>query len=120
VNPMMPVGPEALMVQSKTDARVELAEFLQLEYRRGDARALAAGIGLAPEVYRSRRPAIERLRLWLRGPVGRAVRSSADHLGADARSQSLAPLAALPAARAGMRPEEGTTSLSAIPALTRS
>ena len=116
---MMPVGPEALMVQYKMDARVELAEFLQLEYRQGDARALAAGIGLAAEVDRSRRPVAERLSLWLRGRLVREVRPIAAGLAAEACPQSVAPLAALPAARTGTRPEEGAPSLSAIPALTR-
>jgi len=119
VNLMMPVGPEALIVQSKIDARVELAEFLRLEYGRSDARAVVAGILLAAEAPRARRPMGERLVRWARRQFGRDAVPLEAKRAAGGAGPLGAPLAAMPAARAGLRPEEGAPCLSAVPALGR-
>ena len=117
---MIPLGPEALMVKSSMDARVELAEFLRLEYAGADLRSMDARMRREAEAARgdvpSRRPLLSRARRWFRDDKDRAVASNAS----DVPSLSGATLAAMPAARAGACPEGPAAPLSVLPASARS
>lgn len=126
------MGPEALMVRSRTDARVDLAEFTRLEYAGCDGRALEGWVRSEMESRPDERAVTQRLRRWgkrlLRRydgkPAGRAVRhgiaadASAEGLVA-ARPLSGTTLAAMPASLGGVGPEGKAAPIAAVPVLAR-
>jgi hypothetical protein len=133
VNEMMPLGPEALLVGSRTDARVELAEFLRLEYAGVEPRYAIAIVRREVEPVPARRPPADRLRRWARSWLRRddEQRAADPEVGSRARGARAdgvaagatlggATLAAMPAIQGGPCAEGGPLSLSAMPALGRS
>jgi hypothetical protein len=118
----MPMGPEALMVRSKTDARLELAEFMRLEYARGDARWVEAQFRSDVELLPSELALAPRLRDWI-GKLGPRRKDRSAALPDQLRRESDAPagtsLAAMPAGRVERDPLAGRAPLAAAPILTR-
>jgi hypothetical protein len=132
VNRMERIGPEALMVQSRIDPRVELAEFARMEYRFADMRSVEATIRGELKYLPVRRSASRRLLRWaharLRGEEVRVVGSPAGRslaVGIAAERAAGLPalqgpaLAAIPAARAGTRAERAAVPISAAPLFVR-
>ena len=130
---MMPMGPEALMVRSKIDARVELAEFLRLEYSRADGWVVGAMIRGELDRYPPGPAPAQRLRQWGRrllrrgdgpgaeSPAVRALPGQASAEGRTARrARSGVTLAAMPAGRGARGAEEGSAPIAAIPVLLQS
>jgi hypothetical protein len=129
---MMRMGPEALLVKSKMDPRAELAEYARLEYSCADVHAIEARIRTELEYLPVRRSVGRRFLRWgqrrLRGEedraeAGRTVAPHAVEIAAagsvQARALSGATLAAMPAMRAGSRPERMMGPISAAPILGR-
>jgi hypothetical protein len=125
---MMPMGPEALMVRSKMDARLELAEFMRLEYSQGDATGVEAEIRAQLE-QRPRVPTVtRRIQLWSKRLLARPARETRTRVEApmgaialpdDCRRDALvlggATLAALAATRREARPEVHAAPIAALP-----
>ncbi|MGA8535769.1 MAG: hypothetical protein WB789_00050 [Thermoplasmata archaeon] len=105
------MGPEALMVLSRTAPRLDGAEYARLEYAYEDIRAVVAGLAVGADEVRAGSSAIGswvlRAQVWLRGKAAPDVASAAD------------ALAALPAVAAGGAPEGEPMPVWAIPVLLR-
>ncbi len=129
----MPMGPEALMVRSKMDARLELAEFMRLEYSRGDATSVEAEIRAELDLRPRAHPLARRLQRWTGRLLRRPEADPAEALAArtpmvpmpqdylrEGRTLAGATLASLPAARAAVGPGGKATPITAVPVLSRS
>jgi hypothetical protein len=128
---MTRMGPEALMVRWKTEPRADLALFAQFELARRDAREEEARILRELEYLPVTNTVSRRLRRWARGVFGDgAARTRVEGLRGERRATEpvvlatgLAPgrtLAAIPAARSGVRAEGAGTPISAAPVCLRS
>ncbi len=126
------MGPEALMVMAWADYRADLAEFARWEYSSVEDRRVEAMIRRELEELPVKRSARGRLLRWGRElfrheearPTGTlAFRPKAIEIAAElvprTRDLSGVTLAALPAVRAGTRPEGTALPISAVPAFVR-
>jgi len=127
---MVQVGPEALLVKSRVDPRAELAQYVHVKGSRGDVRATEAFLRRELAYLPVKRSAVQRLFGWGKkparfdaaplgaGPVvwPKGIESGSKSM-ADAREFAGTGLAALPAVRAGARPQGAPTPISALPAL---
>jgi hypothetical protein len=128
----MPMGPEAVLVRSRSNPRSGLAEFARLEYPRLDPRSVEAMVEVASRPPSANSPGLlglfGRAPKWLRrGDVRIAASVAARRTAVEiaeervtrARPLAPAPLAALPGIRSGLRPEGAARPISAVPVFGR-
>jgi hypothetical protein len=129
------MGPEALLVSSRIASRAGLTEYAGLDYARSNVLCVEAAVRANRELLSGRPSAARGLlrwgRKWFRrvdargSPIAatlaarpKAVETSTRNLG-PARGTPQAPLAALPALQAGVRPEGEPRSISEVLILRR-
>lgn len=119
---MRGMGPESLLVKSRVDPRVELAQYALRDGARVEARVVEEMLRRELELFPARHSAVRRLLRWGRERLrrddvplagGPAVWRARE--GAEARELADATLAAMPAMRAPAAPEGASAPLSAIP-----
>jgi hypothetical protein len=129
---MMRSGPEALMVRAKTEVRVDLALYAQLEFARRDARDVEGRIREELEELSERASSTVRLGRWMRRalrgrdergpkiPAGwQELRGINAIPGAVGGPRAPPSLAAIPAAGSGYRAQGRSPPLSTAPAYLR-
>jgi len=129
---MTGMGPEALLVRSRVDPRVELAEYALRDCSRPEVRAVEEMIRRELACLPVRRSAAQRLLGWGRKrlrrddvplavapAVWRERAEAPTKAGAPARALGEATLAAMPAVRAGVRPDRAGPLIAALPVYAR-